>query len=540
MLKNTSFAEKSLFSVLIIFLSVIFTSVTGFIMGITINSYTLPLSLLVISAVSFFVDKKLFKAILLNIIILFTFIFINKFIFDWSYYGMYYHKQAVITLKEGWNPFYAFAIEHDPFAGYPDMSLWLENYPKGLWIFSAAIYAMTNLLETGKAVNILFVMAVFYASYDVIQFYCSKKTSILLALLFAINPVFISQIFTHYNDLTVGSLFIISILLCIKLYINKTTAYTYLSLLFLTAFSPLIKFTAPCLLALTYVFFGILCLIKHRSDLKWMIKPSSIIISGFLIGFIFFGFDPYIEHIKDGYHVLHPVMGEEKYDIMNTNPPKGFDENNALENVFISLFSKTSNDIKNEPKLKIPFSVHSSEFEPLSNADTRIAGFGVFFSGIFILSLLFFIALLIKKKKIPLELSAALIYLFALMLFFPESWWARYASFIYYLPIFMLILSFMHCNKKVLPIICSLIVIANSVITGFCVVNTGIKITIDINDRLEEIKKPGKKIVLRVNDFPTHVKLFSEYGIDFEISHQPISPGESIFYRNTKYKIIPE
>jgi len=110
MLKNTSFAEKSLFSVLIIFLSVIFTSVTGFIMGITINSYTLPLSLLVISAVSFFVDKKLFKAILLNIIILFTFIFINKFIFDWSYDGMYYHKQAVITLKEGWNPFYAFAV----------------------------------------------------------------------------------------------------------------------------------------------------------------------------------------------------------------------------------------------------------------------------------------------------------------------------------------------------------------------------------------------------------------------------------------------
>ncbi len=539
MTSNSNFAQRGLFSLLLIFLSVVCFCLLSFVFKISMSPFTIVIPLALLLLVSFLKDKKLFFGVVLNLAILFVFIYINTFFFDWSYDGMYYHKQAVITLKEGWNPLYEAAIDKDIFASYPDMSLWLENYPKGLWIFQAAIYSLTNLLESAKAVNILFINAVFFAAFDTMErvYNFSRKKSLLFAFIFSINPVFISQLFTFYNDLAVGSLFIIALLLCQQLYKNCATFFTFCSLFCISAISLTIKFTAPCLLALIFITFGILCAIKQRKNIIWLKKPCLTIIAGFLAGLIFLGFDPYIEHIKNSQHIIHPVMGDEKYDIMNTNPPKGFLENLSVENLFISIFSKSSNDIENKPTLKIPFSFSSEELEPLSNADTRIGGFGVFFSGILSFSLALAIFYIIKRKKFKKELLFSLFLLILLMLFFPESWWARYASFIYYIPCFFLIFS-ADSKKRKAYILLSAVIILNSFVTCFSVISSSLSKTMDLNSRLEEIKKEDKKILLRVNDFPTHVKLFSEYGIDFEISHEPISPGESIFYRNTKYKFI--
>lgn len=56
-----------------------------------------------------------------------------------------------------------------------------------------------------------------------------------------------------------------------------------------------------------------------------------------------------------------------------------------------------------------------------------------------------------------------------------------------------------------------------------------------VNEKLAEIKAENKPVIVRVNDFPSHVKLFSEYGIDFEVQHHELS-NPQIFYRSTKYQ----
>lgn len=538
--QKSTFFEKCALSALLIFITTVAFAVFCFMLQITLSPMTFFIPVITLVIISFIKDRRLFYGLTLNILLLAIFGTICRYIFDWSYDGMYYHKQAVITLKEGWNPLYQSCLDCDIYATYPNMALWLDNYPKGLWIFSAVLYSVTNLLETAKAVNILFISAVFFMAADTAKsaFNMSTPKSLLSGLLFAINPVFLSQMFTFYNDLTVGALTVIAILVCIKLYEDVPTNITYWVLFIITLSSTLIKFTSPALLAIVYIVFGIACMVKQRKNIRWMAKPVTVIVSGFIISLFVLGFDPYVEHITNGQNIVHPMLGDEKYDIMNTNPPEGFDEKNPIERVLISLISRSTNDISKRPEPKIPFTVTEEELGQITNPDTRIGGFGVLFSGILSLAVILLVIIIFKHKQIKTSWAIAMIMLLLMTLFFPESWWARYASFIYYLPILTVVYAAAEKKARILTLILSLLVILNSVITLRSVISAGMYNTAFVNSKLEEIKSENKKVILRVNDFPTHVKLFSEYGIDFEVKHEPISPGESIFYRNTKYKFI--
>ena len=80
-------------------------------------------------------------------------------------------------------------------------------------------------------------------------------------------------------------------------------------------------------------------------------------------------------------------MGKDKVDIMTSQQPLGFKDMKPIEKNFYSLFSKSENNWWVQvPTLKIPFTYSSDEVSQL-NYDTRVGGYGVLFSGIFILSL---------------------------------------------------------------------------------------------------------------------------------------------------------
>lgn len=545
-IKNTekgSVWEKAAAAPLLFLLSVLSFGLLGLALGIGLGVYSFFLGILACAAFAFVCDKQLLKPLGLTLLLLAFWMFVCSLLFDWSYDAMYFHKQAIIALKEGWNPFYQKAEEATVFATYPDMELWLNNYPNGSWIFSAVLYSLTNHLETAKAVNFLFLMPVYALGSDVLQsvYGIEKKKSLFLALLLVINPVFVCQLFTSYNDLPVGAFMILTVLCCIKIINDKADFYTYLILFAELAFVCTVKFTAPVLCALSAIPFGMYYACKKRKRLKELIRPFSVVLAGFLIGGFLFGFHPYVTHMLEGKHVIYPVMGEGSYDIMNTNPPKGFEEKSNPEKLFISLFSKTSNVIEEEPELKLPFTVHASEWIHLSNADVRIGGFGVLFSGIFLLSVLLGILALAEKRKAEAATTLILALLVLLALFFPESWWARYSCFTYYIPVFCCFYA-LSCKRtasvwlrKILYALFAL----NAAFFLVCVLKTGISVTGQLNGKLAEIKAENRKVIVRVNDFPSHVKLFEEYGIDYEVSHTALSEP-NIFYRNTKYQFAEE
>lgn len=536
---DAGLAEKAALGGMLILGTVILTAVLGFFVGIPIGIYTLLVPLAVLLLVAFFRDRTLFWAVLAEIGFAVLWAVLCAFIYDSSFDGMYYHKQAVITLKEGWNPVYGSCLTENQFSNYLDIALWLDNYPKGLWSFSAAVYALTNLIETAKVVNLFFVICVFALGYDVMRtvFRSSRKKSFAFALLFSINPVFIQQIFTFYNDLAVGAVVVMAALLGVKIYEDCATGRTYLLLFITVAVSCTIKFTAPVLVGLVLLVFGVSYALKCRKRLSSIRRPVVVVLAAFLAGVLVLGFNPYIVHLIQGKHVIHPVMGAEKYDIMNTNPPEAFAGKSGAEQLFMSLFSKTENDMNQPLSLKIPFTVTSDELEDAGSADVRIGGFGVLFGGVLCVSVLLALIAAIYKTRMKGSLAIMLAAFVGLALFFPESWWARYASYVYYIPVLLLLYATNLKKIKWLNALLYAAVVANSCIVLWCMLSMRIEITQGITSKLDDIKADGRSIVVRFNDFPSQIAWFEEHGIQFEVSHSDI--GDAIpFYGTTKYKFV--
>lgn len=539
--------QKTALCAMLLMLTTIGFTVLLFMFKAPMSAYNavVPVALIAIYAALF--DKKLLKALAVCLVILIVWAALCSKIFDWSYDGMYYHKQAVISLAEGWNPLYQSCVDANPLNGNADIALWLDNYPKGLWICSAAVYIVTGYLETAKAVNILFIIAVFAAAYSTFTsvFKASRARAGIFAAVACLNPVFIAQIFTSYNDIAVGALTVITALLGMKLYSERADKCDFALLFCTAAMSCLVKFTAPLLVGLILIAYGTGYLVKlirrgmtAREILSCFNRPAVVIFCGFIIGTVLFGFDPYMKHLLHHQNLVYPVLGENSYDIMNTNPPAGFEGKPEIAKLFLSLASRTSNNIAAGYKLKVPFSVHPDELPYLSHADTRLGGFGVLFSGVFVLSLILAaVTAVITRRRIRGELLIGITAFLALGLFFPEAWWARYAGYVFCIPLLLLFYTSQPPLIKPAAYLVTLILAANSVINIVCVVKDGAGITAGINNALNDIITQNKKIEVRINDFPSHLKLFEEAAIPYVVAPDSI-PDEIIFYEDTKYRFL--
>ena len=137
--EKTSFFEKCALGALLIFLTVVVSAMLWYAFGVSITFLTPFSALFPLLAVTLVKDRKLFLGILINLVFLGLFMWACNYMFDSSYDGMHYHKQAVIMLKEGWNPLYEASTDFDIHASFPNMQPWIEDYPKGMWIFSAVL-----------------------------------------------------------------------------------------------------------------------------------------------------------------------------------------------------------------------------------------------------------------------------------------------------------------------------------------------------------------------------------------------------------------
>lgn len=521
--------------VLILALSMLFSSI-GWILNVGGVVFPLILAVAVVMIFGLIRDRRLFFAALLSTVLTILACGFAAKIKDMSYDGMYFHKSAVHALANGWNPLKESFSDFDRFGNLQDLPLWMDNYPKGVWAAYAAVYKLTGQIEAAKGINLLFLLMLFFAAYDMIKTVFSKKgfMGIMLAAALAANPVILSQYFTFMNDLPVAVLILVCACLGIKIYAKKADRWDYLTLTAAFAASFGVKFTAPVFCGITLLAYGVAVGIKSRG--KELLKPCISVAVAAVIGVCALGADPYVKHILNGQHPIYPVMGEGKYDIMNTNLPAGFDELSGTEQFFISIASKCSPNPGDIPILKIPFTADRSELEALGAPDVRLAGFGVFFSGILILA--FFLGLFaIWKSKRTMSLVPAIAIFGLMALFFPESWWARYNPYTYYIPGLVLLAFSTVPKTELVSYLMSLLMLVNGVISGSAVYWTFRHKTEILDGILESIRQDGRKVLLNINDFPCHAVWFEEAGIDFELTNQFDPEQEEFeFYRTTKYQ----
>lgn len=451
--------------------------------------------------------------------------------YDDSWDGRCYHQGAAILLNKGWNPVFT-TIEDftkTQTIKYSSIWLWVQNYPKFFEIFTANMLSMFGKIELGKIINYLFCFGTFFYSFYVLNLFSklSKVQNSILSLLLVYNPVSIYQMSTFYVDGALYYMFLTLILSIIHLEKNTDKSKTAWAFLIMSC----VILANIKMLGLLYVFillavyFFYLIMNKSFKELKPLITSCALVLALIILS----GINPYYTNIKQNRHPFYPIAGKDKIDIMTSTSPVSFKDKNMFYKLFISTFSRTVNEPFSERKieLKIPFSInHEDKF---TAPDMRIGGFGYFWSGILLVSLILAAGIRFKEKKnkkIFLLLSTILI---LSILANPECWWARYAPQFWALPVFIITFSAIETNifmkNKFLFYFLCLLIFVNSLILNITNAKTTKEHTKLIRGQINNLQRTQKEVKIyedleNPSIYEPFLQKLSEKGIKYEMVSQ--------------------
>lgn len=454
----------SLFLLLFVTSIIVITSFL-LLLGMTVTKWTILYALFFSVGFLYLIKpdkKKVVWIVLAALLVCIALIYSSACVYDTTWDGSAYHKTAVGLLKEGWNPVYqssnAFNSLSQSIAYDATNPLkWAEAYPKASWYFASTIYAFTGNIESGKVYTLLFMFIVFGLFYDYLSCKNIKKWKVILVcILAAFNPISFAQMQSYYIDGMVTSILMCLILLFISYFdadYHRSKIEILAAVACLIILGCNLKFSVVLFTASYCIMFF---LFSAWRNYKNGIGHISLRLFAFFSGIgsfsvLIVGFAPYITNIKRYRNMFYGFTDLMGGALRTSGAVEGL---NNFQMFWASLFGKMSHG---EYKtlgdlLKLPFTVNSSELQYYSFVDTRVGGFGILFSGIFVLSsIVLFIYLLTRYKQmnsanvIALLLSAISFLEITLL---PGTFQARYVGQIYLMPLCALILLFINHDKK--------------------------------------------------------------------------------------------
>lgn len=552
--------ESAIFLLLSITLILVITNIL-FVFKVSITIFHLPI-IYILSIILFIIYRKKenYKKSLL-IIFIGTIVFIVSTFFVGQIYdstadGNTYHKLAVGALKNGWNPLYekVEGFKNNPFNILEDNvnTKWVNHYARGTETFGAVIYAFTDNIETAKVFNILWLfIGLFISFYILKQMKIEEWKSILLSIVLAFNPITLTQITNLYLDGVLAITLFLIILICslkVKWEDKKNEKDNYLILAMAIIWCCNTKFNG---FAFAAVFAGVLYLYRHiynfvnnkKEFKKIILKDSIFYLVTVFIAIIVVANNTYTKNLVNYGHPFYPLYGKGHVENMiNKEIPKSMSEKSHGIQFLISIFSK-SEDVSpsyetylNEPELKIPFRVYRKEITNFISPDIRVGGFGPLFSGVFIISIIGSLYILIKliNKK---EYDKLILYLILLsttiilVLALDGSYWARYIPYIYLLPIYVVIYLMKQKNKllNIISLVVVFLFIINSGLIilsqGYYTYNKNKEISSNFNE-FKKYSKEKKKVNIRLKH---HGVQGIEYNLnDYEINNYILVEDESL------------
>lgn len=237
------------------------------------------------------------------------------------------------------------------------------------------------------------------------------------------------------------------------------------------------------------------------------------------------GYPTYVTNLIEHKSLTYPLSGEGAIDIISGIAPKGFAELNTFEKLFYSLFGEYENlqyswD-KKLPTLKIPFYITPNELTVQVTSASTVSGFGLFFSGLFVVGIVINIIFIIKNRKSKRSLALLFgYYIVSIGLFIAvkHGWWARYAPFLYLIPMIALFILFKGENQKKYGALISvmvLIFLCNNLYMGKW--NEYVKKTSEIAREQMEYFLPYEIDIASPSQFYGKIFNFEDIGIKYNI-----------------------
>lgn len=422
-----------------------------FLIGFAISVITIVFSIMLsiillwIATKYYFPEKALNSFLLLFIIISLLFLtcgIIGSIFYDISYDGQWYHQVAIIDLIGGWNPIYQTKIDQVSMNNRQELATTqISRFPKGSWICAAALFKLTNNLESGKTINLLLISASFFLSLAACLTFGARRLllkSLIISSLVAFNPVAIYQSLSFYVDGQMASTISCIFPLLLLLY-RRPRWPIFLALIMCIIILINVKFTGLVYAVVLGVGFSALFIFFGEKVVARKIVAAFSL--GVLLGVFFVGYNPYIVNTLAYANPFYPVLSKEHNMDMYCNSPADFHELNRVSRLVRSVFGASDNARGSfTSKFKMPFSLSINEARAFINTDTRVGGFGPFFGGIFLIALgVFPLSLFYRISGSKEAIAIALVILLS-TLAIAEAWWARYAPQLWLIPIISIIL----------------------------------------------------------------------------------------------------
>ncbi len=493
-------------------------------------------------------NKYLYIAIICVALLFYFLGLLSYILIDGSWDGRGYHQVGIILLKNGYNPIYdnTIAFGVNLYKTFNPWSLMIvECYTKFSEILAANIYLLCGKLETGKMINYIFMFLSCIYSYITLNLIARNRdknniANIIIAFLMVFTPVTICQNATFYVDgllyySLINSLFSIA---NIEIEVEeKIHSASLLMNLIILANIKTVGLAYGIIMLLIWAFYTN---IKNKCK-KTNILTQTVILKKICITMLSFlllagisGINPYIINLKQGRHLLYPLMGENKIEIMNGNMPKSFRGRPSVYKLLMSTFGDTKNFTSEDEiiRLKIPFSIIGQSI--FKYPDMRLGGFGYFWGGILLFSIYLLATLRFKNKSYKNIFCFLSVELLVLLLVNPEAWWARYAPWFWCIPLIICYFSILEDKNKNLAFVVLTLLFLNNLIIFIQNFAQTINISYFTNKFLESINKT--KIIKLYNDNScdeTYVIKLEEKNINYKF----VSENE---YQNGCFVSIPK
>ena len=436
--------------------------------GISVSIWNILFASTVTASIFLYKDNDFKKTIFHLVVVAAIIVLITLFsssVFDQTWDGAAYHKQAIGFLKYGWNPVYQAntvfnELSHNIRYPMPNPMLWAEAYPKATWYFSASIYAITGNIESGKMYHLLFALITYlFFSEFLIRKGFKKYQVILVSLVVSLNPIMLAQFCSYYLDSLVAVILMLIMLFFSQIIEGEQdNKKTWLNLYFLMAIGCNLKFSVGVFIAVVSVIFLFFYGYRKRKDIKLFVSRFSVFVGAACTAVFVVGVAPFLTNLLRFHNMFYGFLGETAlvskenmenlFGILGLNNPMMF---------FLSLMGRMGHG--NYPTiaelLKIPFTFEMQELGYYYYVDPRLGGFGVFFSGIFLVSVVCII--LLRKKWIqqfPEKkdfLNLLVVFSIALMIvaaILPATYNARYVGFLYIIVYIAMYMLFSFVNEK--------------------------------------------------------------------------------------------
>jgi hypothetical protein len=458
--------RKNLFSYnlgmgLVFFIFAIFcTAILFYFLSWKISVINILLSVLLVVIFWIVLDRKRLTYYLIFLFGLFVAsMFVSNRFYDFSGDGQSYQQAGIIQVALDWNPLKELIV---PDVWDSTHSIWMNHFPRFSWIVHGVIYKALGRLEMSKVLNLVLIVSNFLVGYSFLKLkFKAKWRALLISGLVALNPISISQINTFCVDTLIVSLFGL-LMWNIFIFLDKDVLVkgSAFSMFIVSAILFNIKWTTLAYVFVVFIMLSVyLILLRKELFFKWV----KIYVLAGVLGIFIMGFDPYVTNTLKFGHPFYPIYSKNPAEInklisprfeitdniwkfmARANSPYDFLDKSWWWKFWRSMFAVSSNShllsfdsrqSSNSPsELKWPLLIRKNELLAFEASDVRLAGFGVWFSGAMILSVLILPLLWFKNKRHFWELMYIWVIILTASWLNPESWWARYVPFLWFLPV---------------------------------------------------------------------------------------------------------